>query len=904
MKRVTLILVGLLAVVCASAQALGDFRSAVSGNWATPATWQRFDGTSWLAATAAPAITDGVITIQATHTVTIAASASANQVLVSTGATLQTAVAAGITFTINGTNGQAGSELTINGRYNDQSTTGGIAFTNGGTWDMGAAGTLMKTTATSSNNWQNNYEGGIANIPATANWILRKTGTSNPALSTTAPATGAVYPNLTIENNTGAAWTTPNASSFTGTSAFATVKGNLDIGGSGSNVVSFLNDGQHATGYTLVMGNVTVRSGNTFRNYGNGTEIQGNFIVAGTVLYDSNHGRKLIFSGGGNQTISGAGTLNVYDLVMNKSANGVTLNRAVTVDNNATFTSGVMYSTATNLLIFADNATATGASSSSFVSGPVRKMAEDAFTFPIGKNTDYQPLGVSASAISTFWTENFGTGCSQFQSANNFSGTGTWTVASTGINDAFANQWFVSATEAGMGAGVCGDGCLSSGALTDRSLHVANVPGSPLDFFCPTGDCGAAYDAGFGTNDVRTNIRAESPAINCTGRYNVQVYFEYMESGGSDAQDNFTLWYYDGSAWSQIADPADASTCPLGQGLWTAYTITLPASADNNANVRIGFNWTNDDDGAGGDPSVAIDNIAVSESYHFTAEYFYANPQTTYNNVLASGLNAISACEYWILDRIANSSVTKNVTLSWDANSCNVVSPLSDMRVARFDGSMWQDEGNQSTTGTVGAGSVTSNAVSNFSPFTLASVPPTPLPIELLDFTAQYENGNVALRWCTATEINNDFFTVERSSDGMEFHPLLRVEGAGNSTHTLCYDDVDRQPFSGTSYYRLRQTDFNGQYSHSPVRAVQITGEGFSIVNVSSDAQSLYLDLQCPAASPVQVRITDAMGKFITLNQQPCSNRFVFDKANFSPGIYFVTVIAEEKVISRKVFLH
>src|SRR5690606_11081516 len=124
---------------------------------------------------------------------------------------------------------------------------------------------------------------------------------------------------------------------------------------------------------------------------------------------------------------------------------------------------------------------------------------------------------------SSFFMEDFGTGCTQGNNANGtVTANGTWTVSLTGFNGPQANQWFISATEAGMGAGNCGDGCLGNAALTDRTLHVANQPGAYWAcFFCPTGDCGAAYadgtdDLGFcgATADPTMNARAESPIIN------------------------------------------------------------------------------------------------------------------------------------------------------------------------------------------------------------------------------------------------------------------------------------------------------------------------------------------------------------------------------------------------------
>jgi gliding motility-associated-like protein len=223
--------------------------------------------------------------------------------------------------------------------------------------------------------------------------------------------------------------------------------------------------------------------------------------------------------------------------------------------------------------------------------------------------------GCGSSSVSVFWTEDFGVGCSQNQIANgiNPSVNGIWTVTNTGTNDASANQWFISATEAGMGVGNCGDGCLAGGG-NNRTLHVSNVPTSPAAFiFCPTGDCGAAYDSGFGANNVTADKRVESPAINCSGQSNITISFNYIE-GGQTTIDDATLWYFDGATWSQIDNMPKTSVCGGGQGLWASRTMTLPASANNNPNVKIGYRWVNNDDGVGTDPSFAVDDITLSAS--------------------------------------------------------------------------------------------------------------------------------------------------------------------------------------------------------------------------------------------------------------------------------------------------
>ena len=86
----------------------------------------------------------------------------------------------------------------------------------------------------------------------------------------------------------------------------------------------------------------------------------------------------------------------------------------------------------------------------------------------------------------------------------------------------------------------------------------------------------------------------------------------------------------------------------------------------------------------------------------------------------------------------------------------------------------------------------------------------TPLPVELLYFDALPDGREVRCSWATATEQDNDFFTVERSADGTLFEDIGEVEGAGSSHATLHYAFMDPSPLPGLSYYRLQQTDFDG----------------------------------------------------------------------------------------------
>ncbi len=97
------------------------------------------------------------------------------------------------------------------------------------------------------------------------------------------------------------------------------------------------------------------------------------------------------------------------------------------------------------------------------------------------------------------------------------------------------------------------------------------------------------------------------------------------------------------------------------------------------------------------------------------------------------------------------------------------------------------------------------------------------LPIKLISFYAKNNFSNtIILSWKTATEIDNDFFTIERSKDGYGWEEVAQIVGAGNSSSILAYSATDDYPYSGISYYRLKQTDYDGQFSYSDVKSVTL----------------------------------------------------------------------------------
>ncbi len=217
------------------------------------------------------------------------------------------------------------------------------------------------------------------------------------------------------------------------------------------------------------------------------------------------------------------------------------------------------------------------------------------------------------SAQTVFWTENFGVGCNDSNLANGtITVNGTWATTLTGFNDQEANVWYISAAEQSPGIG-CSSGC---GGTNSRSLHVGPVSVSFLGIPVIAADGGAHYSAQGVNFPATTDVRVESPTINCTGQSTITLNFNYLEFGDL-ANDDGEVWYFDGAVWTLLTNPAKTTCCGgpcnnFNQGSWTAFSFALPASADNNPNVKLGFRWINNDDGTGFDPSYAIDDITLS----------------------------------------------------------------------------------------------------------------------------------------------------------------------------------------------------------------------------------------------------------------------------------------------------
>ena len=157
--------------------------------------------------------------------------------------------------------------------------------------------------------------------------------------------------------------------------------------------------------------------------------------------------------------------------------------------------------------------------------------------------------------------------------------------------------------------------------------------------------------------------------------------------------------------------------------------------------------------------------------------------------------------------------------------------------------------------------------VTNFSPFAVEDESDKQLPIELLEFTAKRTTAeNVALNWTTANEVNNKGFEIQRAlGTDIEFETVAWVNGSGTTSVEQKYTSNDPNNFTGTSYYRLKQIDFDGTYTYSAIRAVEgITTSGRGLELFPNPTQNtVYLKLAIEHTTNADIMVYTGQGRLV-----------------------------------------
>lgn len=267
-------------------------------------------------------------------------------------------------------------------------------------------------------------------------------------------------------------------------------------------------------------------------------------------------------------------------------------------------------------------------------------------------------------------------------------------------------------------------------------------------------------------------------------------------------------------------------------------------------------------DGAGGFNTISSGNVyAIPHDDVFRNYRFYYLPTTGYGALLVNGV------EVWSNDGADNGR------MYW-VGAGNIV--IGD----NMDGS----GSNKTFLDNLTIGSVTTN----------------PLPIELVDFTVKKIEEHALLEWQTASEINNDYFTIERSIDARNWEELQTVDGAGNSNSLLNYKAIDNNPYSGLSYYRLKQTDFDGKFSYSEIRSLNMIELNNS--NIYPNPTTDKITIESNEIDLAQLKIFNLLGQDVT-PLTPINNNglnLIVDLSNLDAGIYFVSINSNTTKVYKK----
>ena len=142
----------------------------------------------------------------------------------------------------------------------------------------------------------------------------------------------------------------------------------------------------------------------------------------------------------------------------------------------------------------------------------------------------------------------------------------------------------------------------------------------------------------------------------------------------------------------------------------------------------------------------------------------------------------------------------------------------------------------------------------------------TQLPVDLLSFDAQPKGAIVKTDWITASEKNNDYFTVERSRDALQFEPIANIDGAGNSTILRFYSFDDTKPPAGLSYYRLKQTDYDGTVAYSRVVPVKFRNAQITVFPNPASG-TFFIDFSAMEDATFDLKLIDMSGRVVMENR-------------------------------------
>jgi hypothetical protein len=284
--------------------------------------------------------------------------------------------------------------------------------------------------------------------------------------------------------------------------------------------------------------------------------------------------------------------------------------------------------------------------------------------------------------------------------------------------------------------------------------------------------------------------------------------------------------------------------------------------------------------------AAGITNLSASSEINAT----YRQPTNNIYN-LQGPLVQVQDKEYWQIDRISGG--TAQIALNWD-NSKVAFPPtvVADVRVAYYNSSLWTSVGGTGTGNMYTTGSVTSNAVNAFGPFTFGFVS-IPLPLDFINFTADRKDNYTRLNWTTAHEQNTDHFIVERSNDAVQFYDVTQV-ASRKSVNNESYSSNDYTAIGNVAYYRIRSVDIDGKEKLSAIISVKATNTGNLLTLVANPVHDqAVLAASSELNGMFDYRVYSINGKLMQEGNLVIQNGGQYTlllKGSFDPGTYTLEV--------------
>lgn len=977
----------------AEAASNGDFRSKTSGNWNSAATWQKYNGSSWINAPSSPTSADKAITIQNGHNVSITGNITVDQVSISSGGSVT--VQNGITFTV--ANG-SGTDLTVSGTLSNSGTVtinsgASMNVQNGGVYNHNfttSAGTIPSatwstgstcevsgyTTNTSApGNLQSfynltwncpaqtgsiNLNGGLTTINGDLNIISTGSGslvlsnsgttvsigddfnltdgnfmqsdgssqTSNLNVSGDYVQTGGTFNVVTGNNSTGNVNLSGNMSHTGGTITVGgnaatnaqfyfkksgtqsytasgnTVSGNVDYTVNNNSILNLSTNILNGRNFTLSSGG-GIRMGSSQGISASGAT--GNVQVTGTRSFNTN--ADYTFDGSVAQ-VTGSGLPGTLRKLTINNSSGLTLQQTTVVTSNLYLTNGIINAASFELQVTnTSGSSVSGQSSSSYITGILRRSVNSSGTydFPIGTSANYELMTVKLSSVSgiSSLAGNF-VNSNPVDPAHPISGLEVNDIDMTELLD--YGYWTIT-PNAPMGGGsynVTLNERGYSNSLKGGSIYAVVTRNNSASDWASNGN---HSDADQGVNgatvySARTGLTSVYEYAIATGQY-LSFSSPVLISGTDgqvDAIYKFPNVMYGIDAWVKITGISGGAVLNDIDNSGTGYTEAFQPFIDYAPNTTGYIQWLIMFKKAGSSTDTTIRRMTATgvdvdggtDDSETIQEFIEATMPTSYS---LDPLTLLTITNLGGSYRALGSTVTVN---NIDTTARQAMYQMNYNNVSSI---MYK-------TGSISTYSSTETRQTSlyFRSFNLANKN-IALPIELISFDAELRDGRVELRWATASEINNDYFTIERSTDGRSFQPIKKVRGSGNSTTRIDYQATDDGPLPGYSYYRLRQTDYDGTYTFSEIKTVK-NGKARTAFDVKTISPNPFktifrVGFVLDESALIHFTLISLSGmeiKSLEIQGESGYNTYEFTEDRQLPaGIYFVVMKNGDQAITRKI---